>query len=137
MSIEVTVLRRYKGLKYEQNQPAYGFAVNSGSAVPVPPQNSPPGTDVAIPYPDPAIFYFENTANPSIVNFDTLYVPTYDRHPRFTLVILEDVIESDSSDNEIIKYIEPKLTVVDDIITQVDYDLSGLGLMSGYIVINK
>lgn len=124
-------------MKYEQNQPVYAFAANTGSAVPIPPINAQPGASTVVTYPEPVIFYFKDTDTPVISNFDTLYVPIYGRHPRFTLIVYEDSLESDDSENEIVKYIEPKLTVVDDVITTVTYYLGGLGIVSGYIVINK
>lgn len=138
--VDVTVTSRYRRKQMVGGSGGYSYATSTGGIVPAviaEPINSPPGDTPPIPYPEPAIFYFTNTDAPSIVNFDTLYVPTYGRHPRFTLIVYEDAFESDSSENELVKYIEPKLTVIDNIITQVDYNLGGLGVVSGYIIINK
>jgi len=133
--MDVIVTRRYKG-----KIPSYNYAAGTGSAVAIPPPNVPPAPGM-IPYPDPAVYNFQDTDNPIILNFDTLYAPVYGRNPRFTLLIYEDSLpEQESgfeSENEITYYIAPKIIVVDDIITQVEYDLSGVGVVSGKIIINK
>lgn len=122
--MEITVTRRYKGDKY---LPSYTYAAGM---IPTPPNTS-------AGYPQPAIFFFENTDHPIILNFDTLYLPTYGKHARFTLIIYEDAIESGDSENELVKYIEPRLIITNGVLTSVEYDLIGMGIVSGKIIINK
>jgi hypothetical protein len=123
--VDIVVTRKYKGEKYGINQNPYSF---TGPALP---------TVSVTEYPEPYIFYFKDTSTPVIDKYDTLFAKTYGRHPRFILVVYQDAMESDLSTNEIVKYIEPTLTIVDDVITTVTYQLGGLGEMSGYIIINK
>ena len=134
--MDVIVTRKYRGT------PVYNYAVGTGAAIPIQPPNVPP---INIPYPDPAVFNFQENNNPIIENYNTLYFPLYGRHPRFTLLIYEDSLpeqeEGFESENEIQFYTTPKLIVVDDVLIQVEYDLSGVGTeekkVSGKIIINK
>lgn len=138
-TINVTITRQYKGTEYGKVAPPI-YVGGNGAAQVIPPVNSPPENVVVIPYPEPAEFAFVNTSLPTIPNFNLTYSPTYGRNPRFTLIVIEGSIEGaedSESENELVQYIPPKLTIVDDEITTVSFELSGLGNVSGKIIINK
>lgn len=132
--MDVTVTRRYKGKQYDQISSRYTGGV--GTAPAVPPLNAPPGETI-ITYPEPAIFYFVDDDMPTIREWSTLYFPTYGRYPRFILIVDQDSLEHDGSENELVQYMVPKMIVVDDVLISVEYDLTGLGPVSGKIIINK
>jgi len=131
--IEVIITSRYKGLKPELKSTVI-FSGGVGAVIPVPPVNAPPGV-VVIPYPEPFVFEFNDTDTPELINFDTLYAPTYGRNPRFTLIFYQASVEGGESENELVQYIPPKITIVDNVITNVKYELGGS--VSGKIIINK
>jgi len=126
--MEVIITRRYKG---NQAKDKYTFA-GGGNKTTV---NNTTINNVGSTYPEPDIFNFENTANPKILDYLTTYFPTYGRYPRLMLIVYQDSLENDDSENELVQYTPPKFNIVDGDLISIEYDLQQE--MSGKIIINK
>lgn len=138
MTIEVTVLKRFRGLKENgqgQNQfiSIYNYDVNTNSAVPLPPVSSSLKS-LTLPYIEPVVFYFVNTAIPTILNYDTLYASRFMEFP--VVSIFADVYDVDGV---LIKELPmqdvPAYIFTDEILTSITWELSEA--LTGKIVLSR
>ena len=126
--MDVTVTRRYKGQKEgsgETNIYTYSTVVNT-----------PPATLNPTPtWSEDMIFYFNETATPEIIDYDTLYAAVYGPHPKFLLIAyIDDPADTENTNEQPMQDV-PIRECVDGVLTHIIWDLSEV--LSGKIIMSK
>ena len=126
--MDVTVTRRYKGQKEgsgEKNYYSYSTVVNNPPATPNP---SPT-------WPEEFVFIFNETATPTIEDYNTLYSAVYGPHPKFLIICyVDDPLDADNTHEQPMQDV-PVRQCVDGVLTTIIWDLSEE--LSGKIIMSK